>query len=109
MPTLQEIQADIRKLKAIEQNKREIVQLGEERKKAERELKRLRSPRLQSFKRKFISANVGLGKALLSTGKTSLKVAKRVSEASEEIDRRERIKNLTKARKVKKSKKRRKK
>ena len=108
MATIQEIQAEIRKLRAIEENKRQIEKIGLERIQAERELKRLRSPRLTSFKRKFVRANVKLGTKLIQGGKITGKflnqAAKNIAEAErqEEIAKRRRPKTRTKT-KTKKS------
>ena len=91
MPTLQEIQADIRKLRAIEENKREIEKLGEERRRAEKALKRLQSPRLTSFKRKFVKANIRLGTKLIKGGKASGKFLAQGVRNLEEAERREEL------------------
>lgn len=98
MATLQEIQADIARLKRIAQNKREIEELGEERRQAERELKRLKSPRLTRFKKSFVRGNVRLGKALISGGKQSAKILGQAAQNIVEAERQEELAKRRRAR-----------
>lgn len=104
MATLQEIQAQILKLRKIEENKREIEKLSLERREAEKELKRLQSPKLTKFKGKLFRANIKLGTALISGGKATAKFLNKAAQSIAEAERQQDLNNRRRIRTIKKKK-----
>lgn len=91
MATLQQLQAEVlklrrdkeekeRKLRIFRENQREIVQRGRERLKLQKELKDLKNPKSQAFKK-----NVKQG--LIRGGRVGFKFLQRVAEAVEESEK----------------------
>ena len=84
---LERLRRKVAELKAVEASQRDFAKFNRERKDLKREVRKLRSPRFQTFKRVSKTGLTAGGKALFKGSKVVFKGLKRIGDNVNRLDR----------------------